>query len=482
MPSPSGLPVLLVLLLGGFVTVFDLFVVNVAIPAIQADLGASFGEIGAVVAAYELAYGVLLITGSRLGDLHGRRRLFALGMAGFTLASALCGVAPTAALLIAARVLQGGAAALLFPQIYAVIRVSFDEAARRRAFGLLGMTLGLAAIAGQVLGGLLVQSDLFGLGWRLIFLINIPVGAAAMLAARRIPESRAMAAPGAPASGLDWPGVLLASAGLTLLLVPLLEGPARGWPGWAFASLALAAALLAGFVRVERCRSAPLVDLALFAQRRFALGTLVVLLVYSTASAFFLCFALLLQAGLGVGPLLAGSVFAPASVGFVAASIWAPRLVGRFGNAVLAVAALLYAAAHTALTLQVVTAGAMLVPWHLVPALILFGLAQGMLMTPLLNLVLGLAREAQAGMASGLVSTMQQVGGAFGIAIAGMFFQRALQTEGGIGIGMGSAQRYAHAFAGAMGYNLAAALLCALLLLALARPVAGPDAAAQAAH
>lgn len=478
MLSPSGLPVLFVLLLGGFVTVFDLFVVNVAIPAIQADLDASFGEVGAVVAAYELAYGVLLITGSRLGDLHGRRRLFVLGMAGFTLASALCGVAPASALLIAARVLQGGAAALLFPQIYAVIRVSFDDAERRRAFGLLGMTLGVAAIAGQVLGGLLVQSDLFGLGWRLIFLINIPVGAAAMLAARRIPESRAMAAPGLPASGLDWPGVLLASAGLTLLLVPLLEGPARGWPGWTFVSLALAGALLAGFVRVERRRPAPLVDLALFAQHRFAIGTLVVLLVYSTASAFFLCFALLLQAGLGVGPLLAGSVFAPASVGFVAASMWTPRLVKRFGNAVLAAAALLYAGAHTALTLQVVTAGAMLVPWHLVPALILFGLAQGMLMTPLLNLVLGLARETQAGMASGVVSTMQQVGGAFGIAIAGMFFQRALQAEGS----MGGAQRYAHAFAGAMGYNLAAALLCALLLLALARPLARPDAAAQAAR
>ncbi|MDF3839767.1 MFS transporter, partial [Cupriavidus basilensis] len=152
-PSPTGLAVLL---LGGFVTVFDLFVVNVAIPAMRTDLGASFGEIGAVVAAYELAYGVLLIIGSRLGDLHGRRRLFVLGMAGFTLSSALCGVAATPALLIAARVLQGMAAALLFPQIYAVIRVSYADAARRRAFGLLGMTLGLAAIAGQVLGGLLV--------------------------------------------------------------------------------------------------------------------------------------------------------------------------------------------------------------------------------------------------------------------------------------------------------------------------------------
>ncbi|MDF3838657.1 MFS transporter, partial [Cupriavidus basilensis] len=275
-----------------------------------------------------------------------------------------------------------------------------------------------------------------------------------------------------PARALDWPGVLLASAGLSLLLVPLLAGPARGWPAWTFASLALAALVLAGFARVERRRPAPLVDLALFGQRRFALGTAVVLLVYSTASAFFLCFALLLQAGFGASPLLSGSVFAPASVGFVAASMAAPRLVARFGHAVLAVAALLYAAAHAALLLQVATAQAALVPWRLIPALILLGLAQGMLMTPLLNLILGLVREAHAGMASGLVATMQQVGGAFGIAIAGMFFQPALQAAGD------STRRYADAFAGAMGYNLAAALVCALLLLALARPAARKPASA----
>ena len=147
-----------VLLLAGFVTIFDLFVVNVAIPSMQAGLGASFAQIGFIVAGYELAFGVLLITGGRLGDLFGRRRLFVIGMAGFTLASALCGLAPSAGFLIGARVLQGLAAALLFPQVYASIRVNFDGDDRRRAFGLLGMTLGLAAIAGQVLGGWMVHA------------------------------------------------------------------------------------------------------------------------------------------------------------------------------------------------------------------------------------------------------------------------------------------------------------------------------------
>ncbi|KLJ01129.1 MFS transporter, partial [Luteimonas sp. FCS-9] len=233
---------LAVLLLAGFVTIFDLFVVNVAIPSMQATLGASLAQLGLVVAGYELAFGVLLIAGGRLGDRHGRRRLFVVGMAGFALASALCGLAPDAGSLIAARVLQGLAAALLFPQVYASIRVHFEGDAARRAFGLLGMTLGLAAIAGQVLGGWLVHADIGRLGWRTIFLINVPIGLLAIGMARFVPESHA---PQRPA--LDWGGVALASAGLGLLLVPLLEGPGRGWPAWALAALAAGVALLAVF-------------------------------------------------------------------------------------------------------------------------------------------------------------------------------------------------------------------------------------------
>lgn len=218
------------------------------------------------------------------------------------------------------------AAALLFPQVYASIRVNFAAQDSRRAFGLLGMTLGLAAIAGQVLGGWMVHADLFGSGWRSIFLINVPIGLLAIVAARYLPESRAPQRP-----DLDWAGVALVSLGLALLLVPRIEGPGQGWPAWSFCALGLALALLALFKRQQEQRRAtgnlPLVDMQLLAQRRFALGALLVLVVYSTSSSFFLCFALLMQSGLGLDPFMAGSIFAPCSVGFVLASLAAPLLV-----------------------------------------------------------------------------------------------------------------------------------------------------------
>ena len=453
-----------VLLLAGFVTIFDLFVVNVAIPSMQADLDASFAQIGFIVAGYELAFGVLLITGGRLGDLFGRRRLFVIGMAGFTLASALCGLAPSAEFLIGARVLQGLAAALLFPQVYASIRVNFDGDDSRRAFGLLGMTLGLAAIAGQVLGGWLVHADLFGLGWRSIFLINVPIGLFAIAAARTIPESRA---PQRPA--LDWMGVALVSAGLTLLLVPLIEGPGQGWPAWSLLSLGVAV-LLALFHRQQEQRrmagGLPLVDMRLLAQRRFALGAVLVLLVYSTSSSFFLCFALLVQTGLGLDPFMAGSIFAPCSVGFVLASLAAPRLVARWGAQAIVAGAMAYAVSIGLLIAQVWMAGAELVPARLIPVLVVVGAGQGFIMTPLLNLVLGFVDEAQAGMASGVISTVQQVGAALGVAVVGILFAAALTADEGMAAQAGE---YASAFVTGMLYNLGAALLVCVLLPMLAR-------------
>lgn len=465
-PSTPPWRGLAVLLLAGFVTIFDLFVVNVAIPAMQAGLAASFAQIGFIVAGYELAFGVLLITGGRLGDRFGRRRLFVLGMAGFTLASLLCGLAPGANALIAARVLQGLAAALLFPQVYASIRVHFEGDAGRRAFGLLGMTLGLAALAGQVFGGWLVHADLFGLGWRNIFLINVPIGLCAIAAARHIPESRA---PERPA--LDGRGVLLVSAGLTCLLVPLIEGPAQGWPGWSIVALAASALLLAAFQRQQRHRQAsgqwPLVDMRLLAERRFALGALLVLLVYSTSSSFFLCFALLLQSGLGLDPFAAGRIFAPCSLGFVLASLAAPRLVARWGQRAIGAGALAYALSIGLLIAQVHVAGAALDPMSLIPVLIAVGAGQGLIMTPLLNLVLGFVPAAQAGMASGVIATLQQIGAALGVAVVGMLFAAALAADAGTA---GQAARYSAAFVAGMGCNFGAALLVCVLLRRLAPP------------
>ncbi|MBN3146430.1 MFS transporter [Pectobacterium brasiliense] len=454
-----------VLLMAGFVTIFDLFVVNVAIPSMQADLGASFAQIGFIVAGYELAFGVLLITGGRLGDVFGRRRLFVVGMAGFTLASALCGLAPSAGFLIGARILQGLAAALLFPQVYASIRVNFYGNDSRRAFGLLGMTLGLAAIAGQILGGWLVHANLFGLGWRSIFLINVPIGLLAIAAARFIPESRTPQRP-----SLEWTGVALVSVGLTLLLVPLIEGPGQGWPAWSLWMLATATLLLAMFYRQQERRQRsghlPLVDMRLLAQRRFLLGVLLVLLVYSTSSSFFLCFALLVQTGLGLDPFLAGSIFAPCSVGFVLASLAAPRLVARWGTVAIVAGALVYAVSIGLLIMQVQLAGADLVAVRLIPVLVVVGAGQGFIMTPLLNLVLGFVDEVQAGMASGVISTVQQVGAALGVAVVGILFGTALTTGDDA---VAQAGQYVSAFVAGMIYNLIAALLVCILLLMLVR-------------
>lgn len=454
-----------VLLMAGFVTIFDLFVVNVAIPSMQADLDASFAQIGFIVAGYELAFGVLLITGGRLGDMFGRRRLFVVGMAGFTIASALCGLAPGAGLLIGARILQGLAAALLFPQVYASIRVNFNGHDSRRAFGLLGMTLGLAAIAGQVLGGWLVHANLFGLGWRSIFLINVPIGLLAIVTARLIPESYTPQRP-----SLDWTGVVLVSVGLTLLLVPLIEGPGQGWPAWCLWMLVAAVALLGIFYRQQERRQMaghlPLVDMRLLAQRRFLLGVLLVLLVYSTSSSFFLCFALLVQTGLGLDPFLAGSIFAPCSVGFVLASLAAPRLIARWDTSAIIVGALVYAVAIGLLVTQVQIAGADLVATRLIPVLIVVGAGQGFIMTPLLNLVLGFVDGPQAGMASGVISTVQQVGAALGVAVVGILFGTELATGDGA---IAQADQYVSAFVVGMLYNVGAALLVCILLLMLVR-------------
>ncbi|GGA83357.1 MFS transporter [Brucella endophytica] len=453
---------LAVLLLGGFITVFDLFVVNVAIPSMQADLKADFAEIGLVIAGYELAFGILLIAGGRLGDRYGRRRLFILGMIGFAITSFFCGAAPDATSLIVARFLQGATGAILFPQVYALLRVLYDDAGRRRAFGLLGMTLGFAAIAGQVLGGLIVESDLFGLGWRAVFLINLPIGLAAACLGKAIPGSRA-----ADAAAVDWIGIGLATLGLTLLLVPLLEGPNMGWPVWTWLCFALSALTLSAFLAWERNLAhrnrAPAIDLKLFANRGFALGVIVVLAIYSTATSLFLCFALLVQSGLGLTPFEAGSLFAPASIGFVAASLAAPRLVARFGERAIAGGALIYAAGILWLIVRVGELASADDVWRLLPALVLFGFGQGLSMTPLLNLVIGFVEERHAGMAAGIVSTMQQVGGAFGVAIVGIFFINLL-AEHPAG-GAPGADHYAAAFSGAMLYNLSAVLFAAALIL-----------------
>ena len=395
--DPRRWVALAVVLIAGFMQLVDISIVNVAIPSIQRDLDATYAEIQWVLAGYQLAFAVMLITGGRLGDIYGRKRLFMIGMAGFTLASALCGLAQTPDMLIASRVLQGLMGAIMFPQILSVIQVTFPPQERATAFGLFGATIGLATITGPLVGGLLIQADLFGLEWRPIFLVNLPIGIAALaVAARFLVESKAPR---------------------ELRLDPVGD---LGWPPWTFLSMAAAVPVLAGFDVYESYKKAldgsPLVDMDLFRQRSFVPGLLLAGIFFMGIPAFFLTFSLWLQIGLGFSALHAGLTGAPFAVGSALASTASVRLVPVLGRRILSAGSLLLVAGMVALMWTVDRYGGAVTSWQLLPALLLCGLGLGSVIAPLVNVVLAGIRAQDAGSASGVLTTVQQIGGAVGLA------------------------------------------------------------------
>ncbi|MBE3013477.1 MFS transporter [Microbispora sp. NEAU-D428] len=408
-------------LTGVFVAILDFFIVNVAIPTTQRDLHAGPAAVEWVVAGYALAYGSGLVLGGRLGDVFGRRRMFALGLALFTLASVACGLAPDAGSLVAARVVQGAAAAVLAPQVLAVIRTAYSGAAQARAVNAYALTMGLAAVFGQLAGGLLIQADLFGLGWRACFLINVPIGAAALAVTwRMVPESRA-----AGAVRLDLGGAALVTLALAATLLPLIEGREQGWPVWTWVSFALAVALLLTYAR--RRHDSPLIDLALFRERAVTAGLLTNLAFSMGMAAYFLIFAMYSQEGRGLDALHAGLVFTPIGAGYLVASLLAPRLAGRFGRQIIAFGGLTRAASLAVLLVAV--AGNAPIGW-LVPVLAVDGAGMGLVLAPIMGTVLSRVAPHHAGGAAGALTTAQQVGGALGVGIIGIVFYSAL--SGGV--------------------------------------------------
>ena len=412
-----------VVLTASFMVLLDISIVNVAIPSIQRNLGASNAQIQFVLAGYQLAYAVVLITGGRLGDIFGRKRLFMIGMAGFTAASALCGLAPTANVLVGARVLQGLMASLMYPQVLSVIQVSFPPRERGTAFSVFGAIIGIATISGPLAGGLLIGSDLTGSSWRRIFLVNVPIGVASLLAALfLLHESRAP-----QAKRLDIPGVAIVSAGLFLLTYPLVEGRDAGWPLWAFAMLAGAAPVLAAFVRFEQIKTArgdtsPLIELSLFRIRSFTLGAALSFLFLSTIPAFFLIFSLSLQIGLGYSALHAGLTTTPFSLGSAIGSVASARLAPRFGKRLLQTGCVLLIAGMGGIVLTMNARGTSLDGPELIPALLVCGLGLGSIVAPLITILLQGVPPRNAGSASGVIATAQQVGGAMGVAVIGVIF------------------------------------------------------------
>jgi EmrB/QacA subfamily drug resistance transporter len=411
-----------VVLTGTFMVVLDFFIVNVAMPALQADLHASAGAIEWVIAGYGLSFATLLITAGRLGDLLGRRRMFSLGLLLFTLASALCGLATGPAMLIAARVLQGVAAALLTPNVLSIIGVTYAGEDRMRALTAYGIVLGLAAVGGQLIGGALIEADVAGLGWRAIFLINVPIGAAALLLTPRlVAESRVEAG-----ARIDPTGTALITFALVAAVLPLVEGRQHGWPLWTWLCLAAAPVALGLFAAQQRGLSArggaPLLDPELFRDRAFSAGLLTQLVLWCGQASFFLVFALYLQQGRGLGALEAGLVFTVLAAAYLVASAAAPGLQERLGRRLPALGALTLATGHALLAACVAAIGDGGSIAVLAPALLLIGAGMGLVITPLTTTVLAGVQPHHAGAASGALSTMQQVGGALGVAVTGVIF------------------------------------------------------------
>ena len=452
--------VLPVVLAGTFMAILDVAIVNVAIPSIREDLHASFGGVELVISAYTLTYACLLVTGGRLGDMFGRRRMFIVGLLLFSGASGLCGASPSLGVLVGARALQGVGGALMYPQVLAIIQLTFEGQERARALGVFGSVIGMAAIAGQLIGGALLAVNVFGLTWRPVFLVNVPLGVLAAAAAVIVlPKDDTETH-----TRLDGGGVVLITITLLLLSVPLLEGRDNGWPVWMLICLVCAAPALGLFLVYERRLAAqggsPLVRIELFRNRGFAGGVPIALLFMASYASFLLLLAVYLQAGLGFSPLHSGAVYTPAAVGFFITSLAAPRLVPLLGRNVLSLGYLIAALGLLATAATVAAAGKGLVGWELAPTLLLAGLGQGLGMSPLVGTIIAGLEPEDAGAGAGVVTTVLQAGNVLGVALGGLLFFTLL------GSGHSGAS-YANAFAQALPASALLLLIAALLVYRL---------------
>ncbi|MER7076535.1 drug resistance transporter, EmrB/QacA subfamily [Saccharopolyspora kobensis] len=407
-----------VALTGTFLATFDLFVVNIAVPSLRADLRAGDAAVELVVSGYAFAYAAGLVTGGRLGDRFGYRRTFALGMVAFTAASLLCGIAATPGQLVAARLLQGLAAAAMVPQVLSLITVTFPAEHRGRATAWYGAVSGIAALAGQILGGMLLAS---GLGWRMIFLVNVPFGlVAAALAARRLPAGSGRMA------RFDPIGAVTVSLTLAVVLVPLAVGREAGWPWWTWACLVAAAPIGLLAVRTQlglaRRGGEPIIDPRLFGNRRYLALLVASALFQLYFGALMFTLTMLLQGKLGNSPVTAALVFLPQGVLFTISSMLGGRLAARYGVRVLLSGGGMAMAGLVALAGTLAATDGQLPSWWLAPPLALVGLGNGFLLPPLIGAALAQVRPEQAGAASGAFTTTQQFANALGVTVLGTLF------------------------------------------------------------
>ena len=468
-PLPVGrarTAALLSLFLASAMELLDVTIVNVSLPTIEKALHASATQLQWMIAAYPLAFAIGLITGSRLGDRFGRKRLFVIGLVAFTLMSAACGFAPSAGALVAFRALQGLGAAAMVPQVLSSLQVMYAADERAKAMGAFTALAGISTVLGPVLGAVLTDADLAGSGWRAIFLVNVPFGIAAIVAALRfIPESRSERRP-----GLDVRGVATLAVGLLAILYPLTMGRELGWPAWVFVLMAAGAVILVlwlrGQRRTEQAGCEPLVALSLYRLRGFAGGSAVQVLLFMGVSAYFLGQTIYLQAGLGWSVLKAGLIGVPFAVTTaVMAGYGVTVLAARIGRRVLQIGALVMA---TGLGILRVTAGFATTStsaWLFVPGLVVTGAGFGLMVAPVGIFTLADVPTEHAGSASGLFNTTGQLASAVGIALIGtVFFEVAQRVD---------SQVPAELFRPA--YQVVVGLVAAVLLASVVAARALPD-------
>lgn len=473
-PSPRRVrAMILVAMAATFMAMMDSYIVNVAIPSIRTDLHASVSAVEMTVGGYILVYGLFLVTGGRLGDIVGYRRMFLVGLGLFTAASLACGIAQGPGSLIVFRCVQGFSAALFFPQILSIIQTSFDGERRDRALALFGVTIGLAAITGQLIGGVLVHLDLFGWGWRPIFLVNLPLGLATIVgAALTMPGTK-----GAQRPRLDLPGVGLLTIALLLLSFPLAEGRTAGWPVWCFVMMVLSVPFFVAFGRWEQRLAAnggqPLVSPDLLRLRGYRSGNAVFLAFFACNAGLFFVLAVQLQSGLGYSALESGLLFAPLGIAFTAVSLVVPRIMAKLGLHILTAGYGLNALGYLVLLATSLAAGDDLRGPMLIPALVVIGVGQGLGVSPLLGTALAEVPPQEAGSAAGVLETVGQLGMSVGIALVGLVY---FSTLGG----STSQHGYAHAFTVTLVLNLLLSLLATVFVPTLRKAAAAQMAAAAA--
>ncbi|WP_232437081.1 MFS transporter [Burkholderia ubonensis] len=466
-PHRRMLPLLLI---GQGMAAMDTSIVNVAAPALRADLGISGALLQLVVAGYILAYAVFLITGARLGDDYGYRRLFVTGLAIFTVSSLACGVAPSTWLLIVGRIAQGVGAAMLVPQVMSLIQRSFEGPARARAIGYYSMILGLGSTAGQALGGVIITADFAGLSWRPAFLINVPIGIVLLARARSVLPALA----GPERRKLDLVGVALLTGAMLLIVVPLTFGHDVGWPAWVWASLVAGVIGIATFLRFERALAqrggSPLLSLDAVLATGIRPGLAVVSIGFIGYGGWLFACALYLQTGLGFSPMISGFVFAAYAFGFGISNVSWSKLPARLLRFTPAVALIAMAAANLAFGMTARHAG--WVAAVMVPLLFCAGASHGLTFGTTVNQMTQRTAPQHAPALSGLVTTSVQLSIVIGVAALGAIYLAVAAP----GAHVASARAIADVTF-AIGALALVAIACSLRLATVRAPVAAAQPA-----